>query len=58
MEGTNRTPGGWGGLTSTTKVAGSGCPEPPGVMKTGTRENQTRMGTKTVQLLTVRQAIR
>merc|ERR1712168_672002 len=51
------THGGWGGLTSTTRVAGSGCLEPPGAMKTGTRENQTRMGTKTVQLLTVRQAI-
>merc|ERR1712215_371783 len=43
--------------TSTTRVAGSGCPELPGVMKTGMMENQTRMETKIVQLSTVRQAI-
>merc|ERR1719312_1029629 len=54
--GTNRTPGGLEGLTCTMRKAGSGCLALPGVMRTGTKENQTRMGMKTVQLLTARQA--
>merc|ERR1712183_162777 len=54
---TGPTPGGWEPLTCTTREAGSGCQETHGVMKTGTRGNQTRTVTRTAAPSTPRRTV-